>query len=291
MFQGALGRLGSRIQAPAESLSLQVFVDAGGRATENRVWGGLAAIGDIEATWLAGAMLDLKSRHQQLCLPTGELKGSALPDSEIRSLGCRMRDEDHRILFWANWYPAAEHPRMIAQATRTIAFLRSLRADRYRLDAKQIDDRYSRMATFLADLKGINRHKVVSTLTHLEWLTKELKRTSLGAQLGSVKIVLEREDIPLPRDCAEFLRLFVVASLQSVGMSARLTWRALREAPDEGAITIDPGAESADNPGLQFVDILLQGVQRGLPGYSGRKKADNTSIQKEMPCRIDSTEK
>src|SRR5437867_9394266 len=100
MLQGALGRLWSRIQAPAESLSLQVFVDAGGRASENRVWGGLALIGDTESTWLARALLDLQRRHHQLCLPTGELKGSALPDSEVRSLGRKMRDEDHRILFW-----------------------------------------------------------------------------------------------------------------------------------------------------------------------------------------------
>jgi len=277
VFQGAVGRLGSRIQAPEESLALHVFVDSGGRAAENRVWGGLAAIGDRETGWLEGSILDLKHTHQSLCLPTGELKGSVLPDSVIRSLGRRMRDEDHRILFWANWYPTADHPRMVAPATKTIGFLKALRADRFRLDSRRINDRYRRMATFLEGLKGINRHKVISTIAHLGWLTEELKRRSLAAQLGSVRMVLDREDIPLPRDCSEFLRMFVTTSLQAVGMSARLTWRALGGEPGEGAITIDPGGESADHPGLQFVDILLQGVQRGLPGYGGKRKTDSAN--------------
>lgn len=278
MFQGALGRLSARIQAPAESLSLQVFVDAGGRASENRVWGGLAVVDNLEATWLDTTMYDLRSKHDQLCLPTGELKGSALPDREIHSLGRRIEDEDHRILFWANWYPTADHPRMVALATKIVSFLRALRADRYRLDSTQINDRYNRMTTFLKELKGINRHKVVSTIAHLAWLTEEVRRADLGPQLGSVEIVLDREDIPLPHDCAEFLRLFIAASLQAVGMSARLTWRTLNEEPDRGAITVNPNAESMKTPGVQFVDVLIQGVQRGLPGYSGRRKPLDSDV-------------
>lgn len=272
MFQGALGRLGSRIQAPEESLALQVFVDAGGRAAENRVWGGLAIVDDVEVAWLEKTILELRAKHVKLCLPTGELKGSALPDSEIRSLGWRMKDEDHRILFWANWYPAVEHPRMVALVKKTIDFLRTLRADPYRLDVGKIDDLYSRLAAFLEGLKGINRHKVISTVAHLGWLMGELERKALGPQLGAARIVLDREDIPLPRDCSEFLRLFIATSLQAAGMSRRLTWRALWMDGGSGAVTVSPEADSAHSAGLQMVDILLQGVQRGLPGYSGRTR-------------------
>jgi hypothetical protein len=47
----------------------------------------------------------------------------------------------------------------------------------------------------------------------------------------------------------------------------RLTGKALRESPDEGAVRIDMDADSRQIPGLQVVDILLQAVQRRLPGY------------------------
>ena len=281
-----MGRLGSRIHALPESLALRVFVDAGGRAAENRVWGGLAIVDDFEAAWLDRTMHGLKARHADLCLPSGELKGAELTDDEVRNLGRRIKDEDHRVLFWANWFRAATDPRMATLGKKAVDFLREVRADHYRLDAMEINNRYDRMAIFLENLKGINRHKVVSTLAHLGWLMEELKLRSLGPQLRSVSVVLDREDIPLTRDCAEFLRLFLVPSLQAVGMSARITWRSLREAPGTGAIMVEPDADSRTYSGLQFVDILLQGVQRGLPGYSRRRKGGHTNTKKERPCQI-----
>ena len=56
------------------------------------------------------------------------------------------------------------------------------------------------------------------------------------------------------------------ASLQHAGMSVVRTGKALHEDVRYGSITVDLDADSATSAGLQFTDILLQAVQRQLPG-------------------------
>jgi hypothetical protein len=263
VFQVAIGRFGSRISLPSESLSLSVYIDAGGRASMNRVWGGLAAVGEQENAWLVEALGDLRAKNPEACLTSGELKGAHLPDVAVRSIGRRIRDEDHRVLFWSNWYPESTRQEVVALAGRFVDSIHGLRAERHRLDHQRVDEHYHRVADYLSRLKGINRYKVMSMVAHIQWLTAELKRVSLADQLCTVKVVVDRENLPTPSACAELLKLHVAASLQAAGMSVRLTGRALRERHDEGAVVIDVNADSRDIPGLQLVDMLLQAVQKG----------------------------
>jgi hypothetical protein len=62
----------------------------------------------------------------------------------------------------------------------------------------------------------------------------------------------------------------VAATFQAAGMSYRLTGSALREEATEGAIAVDLAGDSRKCKGLQYVDILLQVVQRQLPGFAAR---------------------
>ena len=274
MFQVAIGRVGSTIVQPSESLSLYVYIDAGGHASETRVWGGLAAVGGQEDTWLADTVDDLKVKYPEAVLPSGELKGACLSDIAVRATGRRIRDECHRLLFWSNWYPVSTSRGVIALGGYFVDSISSLRADRHRLDRQLVDDHYRRVTDYLMSrLKDINRHKVMSMMAHIQWLTAELKRVRIADQLCAVKVVIDRENFPEPSSvCADLLKLHVAASLQAAGMSVRLTGRAPFEIHDEGAVVIDVNADSRNIPGLQVVDVLLQAVQRRLPSYSGFTK-------------------
>jgi len=272
MFQDAIGRVGSRILAPPKSFPLFVYIDAGGRSEVTRVWGGLVAVGEAEDAWLLEALRDLRVRNVPTNPPTEELKGAVLPSAEIRRVARRLREEDHRVLFWANWYPEASSPEITRISKRAIAEIRSIRADRLRLDAPAIQSRYNGMADYLDGLKSVNRYKVMSVLAHLQWLMAELERVHLGPQVGSVRVLVDQEGLPEPAQAADLVKLHVAASLQAVGMSVRLTGKALREGHDKGAVVVDMNADSRDFPGLQLTDMLLQLVQRKLPGYGGSRR-------------------
>jgi len=98
-----IGRLGSLVRVPSNSLDLYVFVDAGGRASERRLWGGLACIGDREIAWLRQRLDDLKKTLPNCLEPSGELKGKHVPTPIAQQLGQDLREEDRRSLFWATW--------------------------------------------------------------------------------------------------------------------------------------------------------------------------------------------
>lgn len=271
MFQVAIGRLGSRIVGSRDSLDLYVYIDAGGRASENRVWGGLAVVGDRENVWIATHVEDLRSRHAGCLRPNGELKGSDLSDSEVVNSGRKIRENDRRILFWANWYPEAARQDVSNVVERYLKEMKEIRADQYRLDRDEIDWRYRELTEYFENLKGINKYKTLSILAHFHWLVAEIERVRLGSELRTVSILVDREDFPAPSRCAELLKLHIAAELQAVGMSVKLTGRVFRERYSEGAITIDVGSDSSASFGLELTDVLIQAVQRRLPGYSGDK--------------------
>lgn len=264
LFQVAVGRIGSIIEAPQESLPLYVYLDADGRSGTNRVWGGLVAVGETENSWLVEPLTDLQNT---IVAPPAELKGRDLPDSSIVHVARRIRVDDHRVLFWANWFPEAGRSDIVQMTQRFLADLRGIRAGRLRLDAPDIQARYRRTNNYLAGLKRVNRHKLISILAHLNWLLAEIKRRQLGPQLASVIVTVDREDLPEVGEGADFLKLLLAASLQAAGMPVRLTGKALREGWNEGAVKIDLNGNSQHSPGLQLTDILLQVVQRKLPGY------------------------
>ncbi len=97
MFQTTIGRIDSTIEAPSQTLDIKIFIDAGGKADYRRVWGGLAVIGTSEIEWMKDTLDKYdKSKHK-------ELKGKDLSTEEIISIASRIREENRRILFWANW--------------------------------------------------------------------------------------------------------------------------------------------------------------------------------------------
>src|SRR4051794_32918001 len=110
MFQTALGRLGSTVIPPSESLDLHVFIDAGGRSNTKRVWGGLALLDRRELLWIDSALTRLRALLPTALSPSGELKGKNVPTEIAKGAGLRFRREDRRILFWANWYPEFDGP-------------------------------------------------------------------------------------------------------------------------------------------------------------------------------------
>lgn len=97
---------------------------------------------------------------------------------------------------------------------------------------------------------------------------EEVRRTKLGHQLNSVRLIVDREDFPNVEACAILIKEALSAILQAAGISYSLTGRAYKEKATEGAITVDLNGDSCKCQGLQCVDILLQVVQRQLPGFS-----------------------
>jgi hypothetical protein len=265
MLQTTLGRLDSSIVAPPGTLDLYVFVDAGGRQAECRVWGGLAAIGTQELMWIESAVCDLKRRYANRTEVSGELKGKVVSTRDAMREGRTLDLKGRRIRFWVNWYPRASESSLARLRQEFQDFLAGLHPHGHRLDQDRVE-RWSRdMEKYFRKLKPVNRHKVLSLLAHIQWLAGDIRRTGIGSQLGSAKIIVDREDFPKPAGCANLVKAFVSASLQAAGMSYRLTGSAAREEPEEGAVTVDVHSDSAAHAGLQYCDVLLQAVQQQLP--------------------------
>ena len=262
MFQCALGRVSSAVVFPQESLSLSVYVDAGGRAGRKRVWGGLAAVGDNEDLWIRRKMTALATEHAASLEATGELKGGQLQLPDVVRAGRAIVTESRRICFWANWYPSPDE-------TAAETFLRSLaqvRVAQGRQDTAFNQSRNDACVAYIKSLTPVNRWKVFSLIAHLQWLVGELRNSGVGPQLGRVHLYVDGEDLPSPEGANDLVKLMFAASLQHSGMSLRTTGRAYEEAGQQGAVRVDLNVGSAGSPGLQFVDILLQAVQRQLPG-------------------------
>jgi hypothetical protein len=77
--------------------------------------------------------------------------------------------------------------------------------------------------------------------------------------------VIDEEDLPAPMRANRFITAFVAAGLQGTGMSFRRTGGCFRRVDTGGCyVTVDACAKSDKHPGLQYVDIQLQVVQRQL---------------------------
>lgn len=263
-----IGRLGSIIEAPTGSLNLHVFMDAGGRASNQRVWGGLACVGDRELTWLDQKLDDLKLVLYKGVEENGELKGKHVPTLLAQELGRSILKEDRRSVFWATWCCEMNHPVLTSLRDIFSKFLSSQKADSLRLDREQVENWFRTIESCFKRLKDVNQNKLISILQHFKWLGDEVWRTGLGGQLRSVQVIVDHENFPDTETCAVLMKWAVAATLQAMGMSYRSTGSAFREEATEGAITVDLAGNSCKCNGLQCVDILLQVVQRQLPGFT-----------------------
>lgn len=102
----ALGRIGSAVIAPNESLDLHIFIDAGGQADSTRVWGGLACDAH-ELSWIDTELSRLKALLPQSLEKDGELKGKHVPIEIAKESGRKFHQEDRRILFLGEPVPQA----------------------------------------------------------------------------------------------------------------------------------------------------------------------------------------
>ncbi|HEV8603932.1 MAG TPA: hypothetical protein VGQ99_01120 [Tepidisphaeraceae bacterium] len=276
MFQTALGRLGSAVIAPSESLDLHVFIDAGGRSNSRRVWGGLALLNARELSWIDAELSQLRALLPEALNQSGELKGKNVPTQIAKDAGLRFRQENRRILFWANWYPEFDGPELIETRRQLSQFLADLRPNATHLERSEIEAWHTDMRDYFDGLLPVNGHKVISIVAHLSWLFGEIARVNLGPQLRSAHVVIDEENLPTPELTNRFLTGFVAAGLQAAGMSFRRTGGCFRRLDSGGChVTMDASAKSDEHAGLQYADILLQVVQRQLPGFT--RKGNGTA--------------
>jgi hypothetical protein len=272
MLQTALGRLGSTVVAPNESLDLIVFIDAGGKADLTRVWGGLALLDERELSWIDTELARLRAALPDVLDLRGELKGKNVPTPLAKDAGVRFRQEGRRILFWANWYPDFDGAELAALRRQLSEFLTGLRPDPAHLERPEIEAWQADLQEYFDSLRSVNGHKIISILAHLGWLFREIARVNLGPQLRSVRVVVDHENLPSPERTNRFLKGFVAAGLQGSGMSFRRTGGCFRRIDTGGCnVVVEESAKSHEHSGLQYVDILLQVVQRQLPGYTERR--------------------
>jgi hypothetical protein len=256
MFQTAIGRIGSTIEVPSQTLDIKIFIDAGGKADNLRVWGGLAVVGTSEVKWMKDTLDKFdKSKHE-------ELKGIALSTEEIISIAGKICEENRRILFWANWIGCWNEENAQKLATEFENFLGSMKSNNYHLEKESIDAWYKSQASFFSELKPINKHKILSIIELFHWFTIEIEKRKLGHQLKSVEVVIDNENFPNEKDCGVLIKHIISAGLQGAGMHYALTGKALDEHAQEGAVNVNVAGESEDVVGIRFVDILLQRVLR-----------------------------
>ncbi len=256
MFQTAIGRIGSTIEAPSQTLDIKMFIDAGGQADYQRVWGGLAVIGTSETKWMKD-VLDKADRFKH-----EELKGYKLSTEKIISIGNKIREEDRRILFWANWIECWNEGNAQKLATDFEKFLGSMKSNNYHLEKESIDACYKSQASFFSKLRPINKHKVLSITELFQWVISQIEKYKLGHQLKSVRVVIDKENFPNEKDCGVLFKHIISAGLQSAGMHYTLTGKALDECAQEGAVNVNVVGASENVVGIRFVDILLQPVLR-----------------------------
>jgi hypothetical protein len=275
MFQMALGRLGSAVLATSESQDLHIFIDSGGRSNLKRVWGGLAMLNPIELSWIDTELSRLRALLPDAIDQRGELKGKNVPTQVAKDSGLRMRQEDRRILFWANWYPKFDDPELVQVRHQLSQFLRNLRPDATHLERSEIEAWHTDLRDYFDGLMQVNGHKVVSIVAHLGWIFREIARVNLGPQIRSAQLIIDEENLPAPQRTNRFLTGFVAAGLQGAGMTFRRTGGCFRRVNTGGCdVSVDACAKSDKHAGLQYVDILLQVVQRQLPGFADTRNTD-----------------
>jgi hypothetical protein len=267
----ALGRIGSAEIAPSESLDLHIFIDAGGKADSTRVWGGLACVAH-ELSWIDSELSRLKALLPYKVEKNGELKGRDVPIEIAKESGLKLRQEDRRILFWANQYPKFDEPEITKMSTLFSEALANLHPDPTHLECQEIEEWNTERRDYLDGLaKPVNRHKLISMIAHMNWLYDEIRRVNLGPQLRSASIVIDEENLPGPMPANRLLTAFFAAGLQSAGMSYRRTGGCFRRIDTGGChVTVNASAKSHECAALQYVDIHIQVVQRQLPGFTNK---------------------
>lgn len=269
MVQTAHGRLGSTVVASSGSLDLHVFIDAGGRANSKRVWGGIALLNARELSWIDSELSHLRALLPDALSQSGELKGRNVPTQIAKDTANRFRQEDRRILFWANWYPEFDGPELDAMRQQFLQFLTDLRPSPTNFERSEIEAWNTDLRDYFRGLREVNRHTIISIIAHLNWLFSEIARVQLGPQLRSAHVLVDDENLPTPMLTNRFLTAFVASGLQGSGMSFRRTGGCFRRVNTGGChVTVDGSAKSHEHAGLQYVDILLQVVQRQLPRFT-----------------------
>ncbi len=259
MFQTAVGRVHSIIESPPRTLDMWVFLDAGGKAGNQRVWGGLAAIGETELSWIAKALNDIGEDNNN---GATELKGRELGTEVIKAAGRRILEEDRRIIFWANWLLDWEDQKSKEFSKRLGDALAFLKPNPYHLEQRTIETWQNDIASYFEELKPVNQHKLLSIIIHIQWLISEIKSTQLGGQLKSASLTIDNENFPNEAQCGSLVKFFFAAGLQSAGMDCSLTGTAFREESCEGSVSVNVAGKSEKDAGIRYVDILLQAVLR-----------------------------
>lgn len=245
----------------------RIYLDAVGRANEVRTWGALAAVGDSGHKTVEKVMSGAVDRNGHLCEESGELKGKALPDSEITRVAQELNGSD--VFFWGIPVRDKDSELMVSVRRMFIEGLRALRPHRGRKDWRDLETRKRNLVKYLdLDLKDVNQHKYLCIALHATQLVELLAARDRVKRLTEVEVMIDRENFPNPSFCAWGLKWWIAAQLQGRGMHYSLNGNAPHETCSEGNVRVNADADSKSSSGLQLVDILAQGVFRKVPGYT-----------------------
>lgn len=230
----------------------------------SRTWGALLSIGEGREAWCSKKM-QLLARDNPTAMREGELKGFLLSDEAVTSARFMMSGED--MYFWGRTYPERTNPGMLEIQQHFKTSLARVKVNPSHPDRQELQGKATRLAEFIGDIKNTHVAKFVSMIAHFQALFWLLENQNLGGSLARFDVRVDCENFPEPDLVSWGLKTWVAAGLQSVGMRENLTGEAWVEAHNTGAVTVDVDCNSALSPGLQFVDILLQGTLRGLPAF------------------------
>jgi hypothetical protein len=250
-------------------LAAFLYFDAGGSADQDRTWGGLAAIGKDENNYLASALNTLKERNpKEVDKSSGELKGGDLRSRELVFALGQIRG--HKMVFRGRRIPAPDSDQRLVEIQRGFpAMIESLSVNPKQRRRDELLKLKSRLVAYLRDVQSnkVNTHKYFSVLVEFNRLIDAIGKTGEGPNLKEVFVYVDNESFKVPEECAWGLKWFIAACLQAIGMSNKLNGNAPNEEAEEGAVQLKVDCDSAKYPGIQYVDILLQGVKRDLEDF------------------------
>jgi hypothetical protein len=245
---------GPRIIATEPCHEAHVFVDAGGQANKLRHWGAAYVHTKADLRAVDEIVAELKRRNAHALTPAGEIKGGKLLDSEVHWVRKQLRG--YYIILWYNTYPEYDSKLMM-----------DFRRQFEKVVAVADEGTSGSYSAYWASLKPVNQQKLFSFVVHLQRLGTLFPDEKIASQLAQLHLVADREDLPQSVEAARLVRMSLAATAREAGMKSVNIEEVFKTSPSVGAVTVDLDGDSARLPGLQLVDVMIQGANRRLDGY------------------------
>jgi hypothetical protein len=259
----ATGGLGGPVLLPARSLPLFVFVDASGQQPRERLWGGLAALGEGAAGWINSAMERLRRAQPSDGAHAGELKGRDVAPAAIEQEWRSLSASAQRLYFWASPYAAAAEPLVRGVHDEFAEVLAMYRQGVAAGELPAFGGMPPEEEAYFERLGDVNRNKVLSILAHIKHLGSHIREARMGHALSSATVIIDREDFPALAQCERLVCSYVRTVLQRTGAHLEAQLQATAKT-HHGGIHVRANADSREYAGIQYADVLLQHARRRL---------------------------